>query len=84
MTADIEKSLKAKLRTIAKEKHRDPADLWQALVLERFLVRLAKSRHHDHFVLKGGVLLSRYVAIGRETTELDFLAMNISNRTVER
>ena len=26
------------------------------------------------------MLLSRYVAIGRETTDLDFLAMNISNR----
>jgi len=38
-----EKSFKAKLRAIAKEKNRDPADLWQNLTLERFLVRLAKS-----------------------------------------
>ncbi|MBS4165397.1 hypothetical protein NEOC65_000455 [Neochlamydia sp. AcF65] len=42
MTADLEKSLKARLRVIAKETGRDPADLWQNLILERFLVRLAK------------------------------------------
>ncbi len=29
MTSDAEKSFKAKLRAIAKEKNRDPADLWQ-------------------------------------------------------
>ena len=44
MTLDLEKSFKAKLRAIAKEKNRDPADLWQNLTLERFLVRLANSK----------------------------------------
>ena len=38
MTSDAEKSFKSKLRAIAKEKNRDPADLWQSLTLERFLV----------------------------------------------
>lgn len=57
MTADLEKSFKAKLRAIAKEKNRDPADLWQTLTLERFLVRLAKSEYREHFALKGGILL---------------------------
>lgn len=79
MTADLEKSFKAKLRAIAKEKNRDPADLWQALTLERFLVRLAGSKYRDNFVLKGGILLSKYLEIGRETTDLDFLAKKISN-----
>jgi hypothetical protein len=79
MTSDLEKSFKAKLRAIAKEKNRDPADLWQTLTLERFLVRLAKSEYREHFVLKGGILLSKYIEIGRETTDLDFLAMKISN-----
>jgi hypothetical protein len=79
MTTDAEKSFKAKLRAIAKEKNRDPADLWQSLTLERFLVRLAKSEYSKHFVLKGGILLSKYVEIGRETTDLDFLAQKISN-----
>ncbi len=79
MTSDAEKSFKAKLRAIAKEKNRDPADLWQALTLERFLARLAKSEYSKHFVLKGGVLLSKYMEIARETTDLDFLAQKISN-----
>lgn len=80
MTADLEKSFKAKLRAIAKEKNRDPADLWQTLTLERFLVRLARSKYRDQFVLKGGILLSKYLEIGRETTDLDFLAKKISNQ----
>lgn len=79
MTSDLEKSFKAKLRAIAKEKNRDPADLWQSLTLERFLVRLAHSKHREHFVLKGGILLSKYIEIGRETTDLDFLARRVSN-----
>lgn len=79
MTSDLEKSFKAKLRAIAKEKNRDPVDLWQTLTLERFLVRLAKSEYREHFVLKGGILLSKYIEIGRETTDLDFLARKISN-----
>jgi hypothetical protein len=79
MTSEAEKSFKAKLRAIAKEKNRDPADLWQSLTLERFLVRLAKSEYSKHFVLKGGILLSKYIEIGRETTDLDFLAQKISN-----
>ncbi|MBA2728537.1 MAG: nucleotidyl transferase AbiEii/AbiGii toxin family protein [Parachlamydiaceae bacterium] len=79
MTSDLEKSFKAKLRAIAKEKNRDPADLWQSLTLERFLVRLANSEYRNHFVLKGGILLSKYIEIGRETTDLDFLAWKITN-----
>ncbi|WP_079979206.1 nucleotidyl transferase AbiEii/AbiGii toxin family protein [Candidatus Protochlamydia sp. R18] len=65
---------------MAKEKNRDPADLWQSLTLERFLVRLASSKYRAQFVLKGGALLSRHLEIGRETTDLDFLAKKISNQ----
>lgn len=81
MTSDTEKAFKAKLRLIAKEKNRDPADIWQNLTLERFLVRLAKSGYSKHFVLKGGILLSKYIEIGRETTDLDFLVQKIKNET---
>ncbi|CAM0117284.1 nucleotidyl transferase AbiEii/AbiGii toxin family protein [Rhabdochlamydiaceae symbiont of Dictyostelium giganteum] len=79
MTSDLEKSFKAKLRFFAQETHRDPADLWQIITLERFLVRLAQSPYHKQFILKGGVLLSKYISIGRETTDLDFLAQKINN-----
>lgn len=79
MTSDLEKSFKAKLRAIAKEKNRDPADLWQNLTLERFLVRLARSQYRKHFVLKGAILLSKYIELGRETNDLDFLARRLNN-----
>lgn len=42
-------------------------------------MRLAKSEYSKHFVLKGGILLSKYIEIGRETTDLDFLAQKIGN-----
>ncbi len=42
-------------------------------------MRLAKSEYRKHFVLKGGILLSKYIEIGRETTDVDFLAKKISN-----
>lgn len=80
MTSDLEKSFKAKLRMIAKEKNRDPFDLWQHLTLERFLARLAGSPHRNSFILKGGILLSKYLEIGRETSDLDFLARRMSNQ----
>lgn len=81
MTTDIEKSFKAKLRNIAREVNRNPADLWQAIVLERFLVRLGQSPHRNHFALKGGLLLAKYIPIGRETQDIDLLGLNISNNT---
>ena len=56
MTADLEKSFKAKLRAIVKEKNRDPADLWQTLTLQRFLVRLDKSKFCIRFFT---ILLSK-------------------------
>jgi len=79
MITDLEKSFKSLLRAIAKETNRDPADLWQSLILERFLVRLANSNYRDHFVLKGAVLLSKYIDLGRETRDLDLLAKGVSN-----
>ena len=40
MTTALEHSFKSQLRNIAREKRLDPAQLWQTLVFERFLVRL--------------------------------------------
>lgn len=83
ITPNLEQSFKAKLRGIAKEKNCDPADLWQHLMVERFLVRLARSEYSQHFILKGAALLSRYIEIGRETRDIDFLARQISNEVVD-
>lgn len=82
ITEDKEKSFKARLRNIAKETNRNPANLWQSVVLERLLVRLGQSPFRHQFIFKGGMLLGKYVPIGRETMDLDFLGINISNNKV--
>jgi predicted nucleotidyltransferase component of viral defense system len=82
MTTDLEKSLKAKLRAVALETKRDPADLWQQLMLERFLVRLSRSPYRTRFILKGGILLTKYIDIGRETRDLDFLGRGMNNEVL--
>lgn len=63
-TVGWEHAFKAKLRAIAKEKKCDSADLWQTLMIERFLVRLAQSEYSQHFVLKGATLLSMRTLAG--------------------
>jgi predicted nucleotidyltransferase component of viral defense system len=79
MNSSIEISFKAKIKKIAEANGETPATIWQNLMLERFLVRLAQSQYRDHFILKGGLLLSKYLPIGRQTQDLDFCAKNLKN-----
>lgn len=72
MSKDLERSLKDRIKAIAKAKNRAFNDLWRTLALERFLARLARSDKLDSFVFKGGFLLSKYLRLGRETADLDF------------
>jgi len=78
MSKDLERSLKDKIRVVAKAQNRAFNDVWKALALERFLVRLAKSENLDQFIFKGGYLLSKYLPLGRETVDLDFSLVNTS------
>ena len=79
MTSALEQSFKKRLQLIAKERNVTPAEVWQNVITERFLVRLCRSPYHSHFVLKGGTLLARYVDIGRETKDMDFTIQRLSN-----
>ncbi|HAB98825.1 MAG TPA: hypothetical protein DCE71_03275 [Parachlamydiales bacterium] len=79
MTSALEQSFKKRLQLIAKERNVTPAEVWQNVITERFLVRLCRSPYHSHCVLKGGTLLARYVDIGRETKDLDFTIQRLSN-----
>lgn len=72
MSKDLERSLKDRIKAIAKAQNRAFNDLWKTLVLERFLVRLSRSDKLDHLIFKGGFLLSKYFRLGRETADLDF------------
>lgn len=68
-----EEALKARLKSIAQEKGIPFNQIWKQLLLERFLARLAKSNHNEKLIFKGGLLLSAYLEIGRETIDIDFL-----------
>jgi predicted nucleotidyltransferase component of viral defense system len=72
MSKDLERSLKDRIKAIAKAQNRAFNDVWKALALERFLARLARSDKLDNFVFKGGFLLGKYLRLGRETIDLDF------------
>lgn len=86
MNTGLEESIKHRVRTSAREKNLPIATLWQLIVMERILSRIGKSKYRNHFILKGGILLSQYLVLGRETRDLDFLLLNLSNdqQTIER
>ena len=79
MTSSQEQSFKKHLQLVAKERNLTPAEVWQNVITERFLVRLCKSPYFSHFILKGGMLLAKHVKLGRETKDLDFTIEHLSN-----
>jgi predicted nucleotidyltransferase component of viral defense system len=80
MKSSIEQSTKEKLKALTKERETSFAQLWNNLILERFLARLSQSPYKDRFVLKGGTLLAKYLPLGRETKDLDFFIQQLSNK----
>lgn len=70
-------ALKARVQFAAQTLGLPFNEVFHRLVMERFLVRLALSPHRSHFVFKGGFLLSRYVDLGRDTRDLDFLLQRL-------
>ncbi|HAU0911179.1 TPA: nucleotidyl transferase AbiEii/AbiGii toxin family protein [Legionella pneumophila] len=73
-----EQALKARLKHIGKAKGKSFNEVWKLLVLERFLARLSRSKYTDKFIFKGGLLLSYYLTIGRETIDIDLLARGLN------
>ncbi len=73
-----EQALKARIKHIAKEQGKNFNEVWKLLVLERFLARLSRSEYSGKFIFKGGLLLSYYLAIGRETIDIDLLARQLN------
>ncbi len=81
-----ENSLRERLMQISKLRGESFNETWHNFVLERFLVRMAKSKYQKSFVFKGGFLLGKYLNLGRETKDLDFLAREIASEkpTIEK
>lgn len=76
-----ETALKERIKAIAKDRDVSFNEVWKQLLLERFLARLSKSKHHERFIFKGGLLLAQYLEIGRETIDIDFLVTKIKSET---
>jgi predicted nucleotidyltransferase component of viral defense system len=74
-----ETALKERLKTIATEKDTTLNKVWRQLLLERFLARLSSSSYQNKFIFKGGLLLAQYIAINRETVDVDFLMTKIKS-----
>lgn len=66
------------LQNQARRDRRPTQELLTLYVLERWLARLAESRHAGKFILKGGVLLAVFEA-RRPTVDADLLARNLPN-----
>lgn len=79
MNKSLKQSMKERLKIVAKERNLTFEEVWHNLVLERFLARLCQSKYKMNFILKGGTLLARYISIGRETKDLDFLVEKLQN-----
>lgn len=79
MINSLKQSMKERLRAVARERNLTYDEIWHNLILERFLARLCQSKYKTNFILKGGSLLARYIPIGRETKDLDFLVERLKN-----
>lgn len=74
----IEQSTKEKVKNIAQKEKRTFNDVWQEVVLERWLARLAVSPYRKNFIFKGAMCLLRYIDLQRETRDLDFLIKDLT------
>ena len=78
MSNPIEQSTKERVKAIAKKQGRTFNDVWQEVVLERWLARLARSKYKKNFIFKGAMCLLRYIELHRETRDLDFLVRDLN------
>ena len=81
-----EQALKDRLKAIVEIEKRTFNEVWRRLILERLLVRLSNSGHSEKFIFKGGLLLSHYLEIGRETKDADFLVtqLDVERANIEK
>ncbi len=77
---NMDASIKAKLKNVAKKCRKSFNLILQLYMQERLLYRLSISEYKDNFVLKGGLFLFSMTGFtGRPTRDIDFLAYQISN-----
>lgn len=79
MSKAIEQSIKEKLKNISKKEGVAFNTLLETLFLERFMVRVAKSKYRENLVFKGGMCLAQYLDLERDTRDLDFLVQRLES-----
>ena len=72
-----EQALKERIKYIADSENRKFNQVWRDLILERFLIRLARSSYNNQLIFKGGLLLSYYIKLGRETRDIDLQTIQL-------
>nr|BFD67539.1 nucleotidyl transferase AbiEii/AbiGii toxin family protein [Bdellovibrio sp. HAGR004] len=77
MSQGKEQSVKDRVKKIADQHGRTFGEVWQEVVLERWLARLAQSKYRKNFIFKGAMCLARYTDLQRQTKDLDFLLRDL-------
>jgi hypothetical protein len=75
MSKNLAASVRQRLTNKAKETNRPFQELLQYFAMERFLYRLAQSRHAAKFILKGALMFTAWSGkSSRPTKDIDLLA----------
>jgi predicted nucleotidyltransferase component of viral defense system len=79
-------SFKAKMSSLGKEKGLLPQYIQQSYLIERFLLKLSKSKYKTNFIVKGGFLIGGIIGIdSRATMDLDttFKGYELTRQTLD-
>lgn len=68
MTISNDASLRGKAKALAKEHGLSAQEVMQRYFFEHLLMRLEKTQYREHFVIKGGLLLSSMMGVAQRTT----------------
>ena len=68
MTILNDASLRGKAKALAKELGLSAQEIMQRYFFEHLLMRLERTQYREHFVIKGGLLLSLMMGVAQRTT----------------
>ena len=80
-------ALKDKAKNCANKNNLSVQQVLQNYMFERFLERLSKSKYHDKFIIKGGLLISSIMGINVRTTmdiDADITGMDFEKDEIEK
>lgn len=64
--------IKGRIKNLAQKNHADARVLLRIYMMERFLERLSLSKYRDHFIIKGGILVTSMIGVAlRSTMDID-------------